>query len=359
MKGLSRMEESLKTALELRRDGNLLESNQLLKELVLQHPEHAMLHHECAWSCDILKQEKDAISLYQRALELGLPKKEAVNAYVQIGSLYRQLGKFTESEKILMEGMLRFWDVGLLKAFYAFTMYDLGNPGEAMRWMTHALLDSAEDQEIFLNQRVIRYVGSNLDVQNIAGSLVPNVPEEVELSEDGKTIVEKVEAVLKVFEPTYFHGAWVFEFDRYDVHFTDSNDETRRAAVAAFAIMVGVWETGSAQSFMPQHERKYSGDYNPFEPHFELHGYIRAFYSNFHILQQEFPIMTAYTVDSLGVIDERSKLGLDQEFPEIDPILFGEFRQEILLPNRKLKKKLPPFDNFLEEIGWDLSYRTW
>ncbi|MCH4827935.1 tetratricopeptide repeat protein [Planococcus halocryophilus] len=345
------MEESLKAALELRRDGNLLESKRLLDELISQHPEHAMLHYECAWSCDILKQEEDAISLYQRALKLGLPKKEAINAYVQTGSLYRQLGQFAESEKILMEGMLQFWEVGLLKVFYAFIMYDLGKPGEAMRWMTHALLDSTENQEIFLNQRVIGYVGSNLDIQNPGGSLDLNIANKVEIAENRKTIIEKVDAVLKVFEPTYFHGAWVFEFDRYDLHFTDSNNETRRAAVAAFAIMVGIWETGSAQSFMPQHERKYSGDYNPLEPHFELNGYINAFYSNFNNLQQEFPIMTAYTIDSLGAIDERSKLGLDKEFPEIDSTLFEKFRQEILLPNRKLKKKLPPFDEFLEEIG--------
>ena len=102
------MEESLQAALELRRDGNLLESNRLLRELVLQHPEHAMLHYECAWSYDILKQEEDAISFYQRALELGLPKKEAVNAYAQIGSLYRQLGQFTKSENILMKGSCGF-----------------------------------------------------------------------------------------------------------------------------------------------------------------------------------------------------------------------------------------------------------
>ncbi|ALS78614.1 hypothetical protein AUO94_08030 [Planococcus kocurii] len=349
------MEESLKAALELRRDGNLLDSNQLLQKLVLQHPEHAMLHYELAWSFDILAKPEKAISLYRQAIELDLPIATAVNAYAQLGSLYRLKGQFMESEKILMEGMLRFWDVGLLKAFYAFTMYDLGNSGEAMRWMTDALLDSSTDSEIFLNQRVISYLGSNLDVQHIMKNFVANVPNEVEHSEDGKPIVEKVETVLKVFEPTYFHGGWVFEFDRYDLHFTDSNNEIRRAAIAAFAIMIGIWETGSAQAFVPQHERKYSGDYNPFEPHFELNGYISAFYSNFNILQQELPIMTAYIVDCLGAIDERSKLGLDQEFPEIDTILFMKFRQEILLPNRQLKKKLPPFDDFLKEIGWDLS----
>lgn len=359
MKGLSEMEESLKAALEMRRDGDLFGSNKLLIELVLQHPDHAILHYECACSYDVLAQEEEAIPFYGRALELGLSDKEAVNAYTQLGSLYRLHGRLMESENVLMTGMMRFWDVGLLKIFYAFTMYDLGKPGEAMRWMTHAILDSAVDQEIFLNQRVISYLGSNLDVQNIMKSPITWVNSGSKTLEDEKSIVEKVEAVLKVFEPTYFHGAWVFEFDRYDLHFTDLDDETRRAAVAAFAIMVGIWETESASSFMPQHERKYSGDYDPSEPHFELNGYISSFYSNYKTVQQEFPVMTAYIIGCLDAIDKKSKIGLEQKFPEIDSILFRQFREEILLPSRQIKKKLPPFEDFLEEIGWNLSYRAW
>lgn len=353
------MEESLKAALEMRRDGDLFGSNKLLIELVLQHPDHAILHYECAFSYDVLAQEEEAIPFYGRALELGLSDKEAVNAYTQLGSLYRLHGRLMESENVLMTGMMRFGDVGLLKIFYAFTMYDLGKPGEAMRWMTHAILDAAVDQEIFLNHRVISYLGSNLDVQNIMKSSITWVNSGNKALEDEKSIVEKVEAVLKVFEPTYFHGAWVFEFDRYDLHFTDLDDETRRAAVAAFAIMVGIWETESARSFMPQHERKYSGDYDPSEPHFELNGYISSFYSNYKTVQQEFPVMTAYIVGCLDAIDKKSKIGLEQKFPEIDSILFRQFREEILLPSRQIKKKLPPFEDFLEEIGWNLSYRAW
>jgi tetratricopeptide (TPR) repeat protein len=131
MKGLSEMEESLKAALEMRRDGDLFGSNKLLIELVLQHPNHAILHYECACSYDVLAQEEEAIPFYGRALELGLSDKEAVNAYIQLGSLYRLHGRLMESENVLMTGMMRFWDVGLLKIFYAFTMYDLGKPGEA------------------------------------------------------------------------------------------------------------------------------------------------------------------------------------------------------------------------------------
>lgn len=353
------MEESLKGALEMRRMGDLLASKKLLLELVIQHPEHAMLHYECAWSCDILAQEEEAIAFYERALELGLPDKEAVNAYVQLGLLYRLHGRLAESENILMNGMKQFWDVGLLKVLYAFTLYDMKKPGEAMRWMTNALLDSTVDQEIFLNQRVIRYFGSNMDVPNIKETLPAYIHTESKTSDAGKTIIEKVEDVLRVFEPTYFYGAWVFEFDRYDLHFADSDDETRRAAVAAFAMMAGIWETGSARSFMPQHERKYAGGYNPNNLHFELDNYISAFYANFRSIQKKFPVMAAYTVDSLSAIDQRSKIGLEQEFPEIDPVLFRKFREEILLPNRQVKKKLPSLEDFLDEIGWDRSYSKW
>lgn len=356
------MEELLETALEMRRCGDLKESNKLLNELVLQHPDHALLHYECARSYDILAQEKEAIHFYKRALELGLPGQEAVNAYAQIGSMYRLRGRFVDSEKILMKGISKYWDTegnGLLKALYAFTMYDMKKTGDAMRWMTEALVASSVDQGIINNGRMLDYLGSNMDVPDIMGNLNVQPVTENEDSNEQKSIVEKVADVLKVFEPTYFHGGWVFEFDHYEQHFTDPDAETRRAAVAAFAIMLGVWETWSAYSFMPQHERKYTGDYNPDEPHFELNNYIHAFYSNFNAVQQEFPVMTAYAIDALAIIDGREKGGLEQKFPEMDPVLFRKFREEILLPHRQLKKELPPLKDFLEEIGWNSSYSRW
>lgn len=353
------MENSLNHALNLRREGKLFESHHILEEMISVDPENALLRYEYAWSCDILAKDDEAISSYKLALKLGLPEPQAVNAYGQIGSLYRLQGCLEEAEHILMSGMSKVKDDSLLKIHYAFTQYNLGNSEEAMRWMVEALLGSTRNPEILLNQRAIGYLGSNLDTQDIMGSLTGFLNEESKAPEKEKSLIEKVEDVLKVFEPASFHGGWAFEFHRYDLHFADPDDQTRRAAFAAFAMMVGIWETESATSFMPQHERKYTGGFQPDEPYFELNGYIAAFYSNYTALEQEFPVMTVYAVDAINAIDERSKLGLEQEFPEMDPVLFQQFRENILMPYRQVKKKLPPFEDFLYEIGWNSSYSPW
>lgn len=48
-----------------------------------------------------MSQEEEAVHFYGRALELGLSGPEAVNAYAQIGSMYRLRGRLADSVKEL------------------------------------------------------------------------------------------------------------------------------------------------------------------------------------------------------------------------------------------------------------------
>ncbi|UJF26758.1 hypothetical protein [Planococcus sp. 107-1] len=271
----------------------------------------------------------------------------------------RREGKLFESHHVLEELISADPEDALLRYEYAWSCDILAKDEEAISSYKQALELGLPEPQAVNAYGQIGYLGSNLDTLDIMGILTESFSDENKAPEKEKSLTEKVEDVLKVFEPASFHGGWTFEFHRYDLHFADPDDQTRRAAFAAFAMMAGIWETESATSFMPQHERKYTGGFQPDEPYFELNGYITAFYSNYAALEQEFPVMTVYAVDALSAIDKRSKLGLEQKFPEMDSALFQRFREEILLPYRQVKKKLPPFDDFLSEIGWNSSYSPW
>lgn len=51
-------EEKFKVALDLRKENRLKESNELFVELAQLNPQNAYLHYQCAWSFDVLGEEK-------------------------------------------------------------------------------------------------------------------------------------------------------------------------------------------------------------------------------------------------------------------------------------------------------------
>ncbi len=70
------MRADLEKAIQLRKRGNLEESNELLIQLVRQFPNNASINYHCAWSYDLLGKESKAVSFYENAIRLGLASEE-------------------------------------------------------------------------------------------------------------------------------------------------------------------------------------------------------------------------------------------------------------------------------------------
>ena len=94
------MKERIKKAVELRNQGKLEESNEVMKDLVKEYPENAEVNYQCAWSFDVLSLEKEAIPYYEKAIAGNLNDEDMQEAYIGIGSTYRVIGRYQDSKDI-------------------------------------------------------------------------------------------------------------------------------------------------------------------------------------------------------------------------------------------------------------------
>ncbi|EUJ25157.1 hypothetical protein PGRAN_00440 [Listeria grandensis FSL F6-0971] len=74
--------------LALLENGNYQNAKESAKSALLKEPDNALLHYYVAWSYDGLSEETEAISYYEKALEMGLPKDDLADAYIGLASTY-------------------------------------------------------------------------------------------------------------------------------------------------------------------------------------------------------------------------------------------------------------------------------
>ncbi|WP_280512914.1 tetratricopeptide repeat protein [Carnobacterium inhibens] len=55
------------------------------------------MNYQCAWSYDLLGEEKKAVPFYEQSIKLGLVGEDLEGAYVGLGSTYRTLGGIQKS----------------------------------------------------------------------------------------------------------------------------------------------------------------------------------------------------------------------------------------------------------------------
>ncbi|KWZ65981.1 tetratricopeptide repeat protein [Bacillus altitudinis] len=157
------METKLLKAIELRESGQLQESNDMLIRLVEEYPDHASIHYQCAWSYDVLGEEKQAVFFYERALELGLSSEEREDAFLGLGSTYRTLGEYEKSKQIFLHAMEAYPHNKAIQTFYAMTLYHLNEHSKAMEILLNCLTETTNDPAILSYRKAIDFYSNQLD----------------------------------------------------------------------------------------------------------------------------------------------------------------------------------------------------
>ncbi|MCC3356069.1 tetratricopeptide repeat protein [Bacillus sp. REN16] len=153
----------MKTALQLRKEGRLKESNERLLRLLKESPEDPQIHYQVAWSFDVLGLEGEAVPFYKKAIELGLQDEDLEGALLGLGSTYRTLGEYEKSEATLLKGTELFPENHAMKSFYAMTLYNLERHQKAMELLLKSLAETARETSIQKYKRAIEFYADKLD----------------------------------------------------------------------------------------------------------------------------------------------------------------------------------------------------
>jgi len=148
---------------KLRAEDSHEEARKLLVQLASEFPTNPVVQYKTACVYDFLGREWEAIPYYHAAIENDLPEADLRGAYLGLGSTYRTLGQYTESKKILLEGLDHFPDANEMKVFLAMTFYNLGENHEAVSSLLKLITDTTSDEKIGDYERAIRFYADNLD----------------------------------------------------------------------------------------------------------------------------------------------------------------------------------------------------
>lgn len=150
-------------ALQYRDEGKLNESNELLRNLLMNDPINAELNYQCAWSFDVLGKEAEAAPYYEKALEIGLDDTDTLGATIGLGSTYRTLGNYKKSKQVFERGIARFPNNNALKTFYAMTLYNVGEHKKAMEILLTCIVETSNDPDIASYQKALGFYADKLD----------------------------------------------------------------------------------------------------------------------------------------------------------------------------------------------------
>lgn len=157
------MRDRLQEAIELRSTGHAEEVRSILLDLVAASLDDAEINYQAPWVHDTLGREREAVSFYVRAIELGLSDTNLEGAWLGLGSTYRTLGAYQQAEETLRRGMATFPRNRAFQVFLAMTLYNLHRYQESMELLLITLAETSSGDSILQCKRAILFYALQLD----------------------------------------------------------------------------------------------------------------------------------------------------------------------------------------------------
>ena len=157
------MPGTLERAIRLRRAGELEEARTVLLELLQGNPEDPVVNYQCAWVHDRMGREREAIPLYERAIERGLSGGDLEGAILSLGSSYRAVGNPAKAAEVLRGGVARFPQNRAMQVFLAMALHDLDEHDEAMGLLLRNLAETSSDPEISAYKEALSFYANRLN----------------------------------------------------------------------------------------------------------------------------------------------------------------------------------------------------
>ena len=134
----------------------------ILLNLVERSPEDPVVNYQCAWVHDSMGREREAIPLYERAIERGLSGEDLEGAVLSLGSSYRAVGNYAKAAEVLRGGVARFPHNRAMQVFLAMALHNVGEHVQAMEILLRNLAETSSDPEIFAYKEALSFYANSL-----------------------------------------------------------------------------------------------------------------------------------------------------------------------------------------------------
>jgi tetratricopeptide (TPR) repeat protein len=154
---------TLERAVRLRRAGELEAARTILLKLLERNPEDPTVNYQRAWVHDRMGRKREAIPLYERAIERGLSGANLAGAVLGLGSSYRAVGNHAKAAEVLRGGVARFSQNRAMQVFLAMAFHDLYEHDQAVGLLLRNLAETSSDPEISAYKEALSCYANRLD----------------------------------------------------------------------------------------------------------------------------------------------------------------------------------------------------